>query len=120
MPGDPSPDTNYPHSPLNLEIIAMLEASDDPVAQAYAEAYRAGCFVVEMSLLDSGLEFTGVGELAVLGQVDQASDTITDVPELSVQDCMDLGVIPGQGATHEDRIRDGLHKVLLARSAQLN
>jgi hypothetical protein len=107
----------WEHSPENQEKTELLLSSDSELDNAYGEVYSHRCFVVELKYGE--LEFVGVGELDAITLAERLFGAEIDIRrDIGIQECMELGVIPGRGGTRPERIRDGLRQVLEARTGR--
>ncbi len=98
------------------QLIAQLEASDDPLDRAYAEAYNHACWIREFSVPGmTGMTLTAVGDLHPLVELEFRHDIEIDVAEFTLGDCVELGY-PGDGDTRAERVLDGVRQVVAART----
>lgn len=101
-------------------LIDHLAHSGNALGQAYAEAYRNGCFIREFCSvdLDPGQEpdITMVGDLHIVTELAYRHNTRFDLRELHEEDCIALGMHPGLGATRAARVINGMRKVLADRA----
>ncbi len=101
-------------SPEDLEIIKELAASPDELDQAYAEAYKASCFVVEFGDDQGGI--AAVGDLDALARIEHETGKDIDPSTLTIGNLMALGIPPSGGrGSRAENVREGLRRALERR-----
>ncbi len=101
----------------DLAVIEQLEASRRPVDQAYAKAYRQGLFVREFGDEEIGSCIAAVGELNALAEIEREIGKEIIIKELSIGDCLRLGLPPSGGATRAECVLNGITEALERRTS---
>jgi hypothetical protein len=103
------PVANWAPTPEQSTQIEQFLNSDNELSIAYGKVYSAGCFVKEFASI------AAVGEMQTLATVEFRTGEEVNLDELSMGDCMALGMWPGTGETREAAVLNGLQQVLEAR-----
>jgi hypothetical protein len=113
------PVPNWQPSENDKTLIERLAASDNPLDNAYGEAYRQGFFVQEFAGPESTKPFAAVGELSKLAVVGFRLGKEIDPMKLSMGDCMELGALPGTGETRAESVLEALKQALEYRNRNI-